>query len=835
MTLQEFEQTALEMPTALRACDWNVGTLRSIIAELASVWQLDRAVLHATGTVEWACRLFGIAETDLGLASNAVTSDAPEHIHRRMLRKVNVVTTLLELVFHEAYVPSLADALEMRLRLGQVLAVMSNATDLVRSTCRLMCSLTVDANAADPAVLANRFLHLIQDTKLTPLQSLLMDLSQALQRHGWRQHNGRYYVPITTRLATGLVVETHAWEERSTVEEMITSMCNIDIEHRRWCHLTSSQNMTQHAAKLLIDSGPFATAFPEIRFDRRLFAFTDGVYDASTDEWHPHGAGTLATDRVAIKYFEHSMGTELPPARTMGHDWVIHWPHAPVSAEFMADHSVDVAEGLVHLLRERRAQLARDLLPRGAAGTRGNSRPGFTRRGDAPLVVAVGPATTAAAEVTDDDQSALEDAARRFFELHTGGLRSVDHWIHAMLSTPHSPVAALVGVRAWRTVDVQTVVRGVWRQHDATRHLCYKTPRIDQVMFTQGYGLDDCSHMYAMIGRLMYEVGERDGWQVIPFLIGKAGTGKSVFTKLIRHIYPAHEVANLSSNGEVTFGLSGVYGKLLYLCAEVKKTFSLDQSEFQSMVSGEELVLNTKNQTARTVKWTAPGFLAGNEAFPFEDTQDSIFRRMEVRYFNNMVPKQAVQTRLFEEMISGPDPEFGQFLRKCNVAYQRLAIDVGDRGFWDPTLYESGILPGSLHVDRNKFRAEIDIVVAFLADTDEIHEHESRYMSIRSLQGAMSAWLKSSDNSGKNVPIGMQFRDKLNSLGYSTVARDTDMDLTGLVYMDPDPSGRGEGRDLVVGLYFRSPEHHRPAVPDPGAAGGSAAAAETVLDPGPSQ
>jgi hypothetical protein len=163
--------------------------------------------------------------------------------------------------------------------------------------------------------------------------------------------------------------------------------------------------------------------------------------------------------------------------------------------------------------------------------------------------------------------------------------------------------------------------------------------------------LATCSLIYALFGRMMYEVGERDGWQVVMFIIGKAGSGKSLITRLARHLYPAHLVANLSNNCEVKFGLSGVANKFMWLCPEVKKNFCLDQAEFQQMVSGEELVLNTKHQTPRTLRWTAPGMLCGNEVFAFEDSQESLFRRIAAIYFDHMVEKRLIKTNLFEEIV----------------------------------------------------------------------------------------------------------------------------------------------------------------------------------------
>ena len=54
----------------------------------------------------------------------------------------------------------------------------------------------------------------------------------------------------------------------------------------------------------------------------------------------------------------------------------------------------------------------------------------------------------------------------------------------------------------------------------------------------QEMGRDVSRWMYVMIGRLIYEVGELDGWQVLPFLKGAASSGKStILTRVCRNLY----------------------------------------------------------------------------------------------------------------------------------------------------------------------------------------------------------------------------------------------------------------------------------------------------------
>jgi hypothetical protein len=52
------------------------------------------------------------------------------------------------------------------------------------------------------------------------------------------------------------------------------------------------------------------------------------------------------------------------------------------------------------------------------------------------------------------------------------------------------------------------------------------TPSFDSILSYQGFEPDVCTWMYVMLGRLLYPLNDRDGWQVIPFMKGAASSGK---------------------------------------------------------------------------------------------------------------------------------------------------------------------------------------------------------------------------------------------------------------------------------------------------------------------
>lgn len=200
------------------------------------------------------------------------------------------------------------------------------------------------------------------------------------------------------------------------------------------------------------------------------------------------------------------------------------------------------------------------------------------------------------------------------------------------------------------------------------------TPHFQSIMDHQGWPKETCRWMYILIGRLIYELNELDGWQVIPFLKGAAGTGKSTIAlKICANIFQKPDVGVLSNNIERKFGLSAFCDKYLFVAPEVKSDLQIEQAEFQSIVSGEDIQINIKNQKAQSIEWRVPGILAGNEVPSWVDNSGSISRRTIIFAFEKMVQNGDM------ELGHKLEREMANILRKCNKGYldavQKFAKD----------------------------------------------------------------------------------------------------------------------------------------------------------------
>jgi hypothetical protein len=234
------------------------------------------------------------------------------------------------------------------------------------------------------------------------------------------------------------------------------------------------------------------------------------------------------------------------------------------------------------------------------------------------------------------------------------------------------------------------------------------TPAAQSIFDYQGFPPDVLEWFYVLLGRMMYQVGARDGWQVIPFLLGQAGTGKSSITNnIVAELYDSTDVGLLSNNSEKQFGLSAFYDKFIFVAPEIKSDMRLEQAEFQSMCSGEDIQIAIKHKTAFSVKWSPPGFLAGNETPTWTDNSGSIQRRVIIFNFQRPV--------IGGDMLLGNrlKAEMGAMIIKANRAYLEASAKYGSKNIWE-------VLPGYFKSTRNEMAASVNAVEAFLGSSDVI-------------------------------------------------------------------------------------------------------------------
>lgn len=213
-----------------------------------------------------------------------------------------------------------------------------------------------------------------------------------------------------------------------------------------------------------------------------------------------------------------------------------------------------------------------------------------------------------------------------------------------------------------------------------------------------------CKWVYILIGRLLYNAGELDDWQVMPFIKGVAGSGKSsLLTKVIQHFYDPNDVAVIANEIEKTFGLAGFSKKYIFIAPEIKKNFGLSQASLQSIISAEEMSIPVKHKMAETLKWSLPGIMVGNELPDYQDSSGSISRRLVIIEFKRPVKKSESDPKLEDKLKT----EVPIIIKKCNKAYLEAVELYGNKNIWNS-------LPKFFSDSKDKLKEDTNTMQHFL-------------------------------------------------------------------------------------------------------------------------
>lgn len=289
-------------------------------------------------------------------------------------------------------------------------------------------------------------------------------------------------------------------------------------------------------------------------------------------------------------------------------------------------------------------------------------------------------------------------------------------------------------------VPIRATDDDVARVHDpedaefAFHHLPWNelaTPKLETILTSQHLSEEVRAWVYVFLGRLLYATGKKDRWQVMLYLQGVAGSGKSTLGLLVKMFFDASDVGVLSNNAQTQFALADLYTKLIVLCFEVKHNFRLDQAELQSMISGEQLSLARKCKTAITMEWDIPLFFVGNEPPPVENASGSISRRM-VRIKFDHKPQNSDPN-----LLSDLKKELPRIILKCNQAYLSAVHCFGKKDIWD-------VLPEYFKEQQTAMKESTSPLVTYLNQCAELEYDPSYYVTLDDMGKHFREYLKTS-------------------------------------------------------------------------------------------
>jgi hypothetical protein len=253
-----------------------------------------------------------------------------------------------------------------------------------------------------------------------------------------------------------------------------------------------------------------------------------------------------------------------------------------------------------------------------------------------------------------------------------------------------------------------------------------------------------------LIGRLFYDVGKHDNWQVFPYLKGDGDTGKSTICDVIRSMFAVGKVGVVGR--ETTFGLEAIYNKRLMLIPDcpAKLSAQISQTDFQSIVSGEPVSVARKNALAvADKKWTAPLLAAGNYYPDYNDNGGSVSRRIVPFLFEKLITDRC--TTLKDDILAN---ELVSVIIRCIYSYRSKVESSLGADFW------TKVAPEGVRLAQESVRQETNYLACFLGNGNshyQVLKDETATTRFSELERAFVNYMRFTH---PNVPCPRLDRDK---------------------------------------------------------------------------
>ena len=241
-------------------------------------------------------------------------------------------------------------------------------------------------------------------------------------------------------------------------------------------------------------------------------------------------------------------------------------------------------------------------------------------------------------------------------------------------------------------------------------------PAFESIMIMQNWSQQCIELMYTLIGRLMFKVGERDNWQIMPYLIGEAGTGKSTIIELIQKLVPAPLTGVFGSGGEAQFGTQDWDKLALIIFPEVKPNEfkkSMPLGKWFSLIAGDSVCLAAKFKAPKYVpKFPTHMIAAGNESPDWQDCSGAFTRRtacfpfrVKLNHRNPDLPKKI-------------EMEIPKILRKSLCCYNRAIQQYAGKDLWSTLDDGSWIMPQEVREESQRMQKSTTPMLDFLLDNE---------------------------------------------------------------------------------------------------------------------
>lgn len=690
--------------------------------------------------VEWACSMFGSSLQDI----------------TRETLKAAVTARVAQFVSLYKHIMSSAELSQDHcngVRLQRIGVIIRECRNMVQQAAVLHTHLDDEKELVSGTGSTSKwspetfFMFGEEDMKATSFQKIVMYVLQKLEADQLRRFGDKCYEQVVIRRGDCQGEASHAWRECMSIKDYIYSNVQKETDYTEWKQLTNPHDNGDKVVQYLISSQNLE--FPELQVNRYLWAYNNGLYNAMTDTFWPFKSRRIRRlqDVTHSRVSQLSKHTCSPDDEQMHvaesilcdgvHVWNIDGEQLTLHTVFMIgttyytnetgpDDWSHLAADITAFRRGLRFLAVQDVDQNGVqalvplAPSQTN-----TPTGDAKLVNGV-----SVWHVGDDD--AL--FPHTVFGVD-GLLYSNDNGYEVWKSvqageaqyTAHEPTDTDVAVKYFDQdfrYDITPATEAVFDPRTI------ELPELDTIMSTQKLEADTREWLVLMLCRLFFPVGF-DKWQVVLFIKGSAGTGKSTIAQIVRSFYPKAYVTTLSSNIEKGFGLSGVYKGLICICSEVRENFGLDQGDWQATVSGEEVQIAEKHKTAFSIKWETPFLFLGNELPKYRNNSGSVDRRILMIDF------------AFKPLVGDPNmldkfqTNVDHFQRKGISLYHAALRKHHGKDIWAADVVSQQIVAW-----RDEVKGETDCLYQYLTTPGLFELAPQNYMPFKKFKEMYAEWRK---------------------------------------------------------------------------------------------
>ena len=284
------------------------------------------------------------------------------------------------------------------------------------------------------------------------------------------------------------------------------------------------------------------------------------------------------------------------------------------------------------------------------------------------------------------------------------------------------------------------------------------TPLFDGVLRDQDFTAPMMMWLYALLGRLFHDASKSergDNWEVVTFLLGAPGTGKSSVVALMQSYFQPSQVGIIPTTVEPLFPIASLLGKLLMVMTECGGC-TLERDLFKQMASGDPVKLNTKYVTGvQMTHFALPGLFAGNSFMAFGDTDGSAERRCAVFPFTRVLGAGHGVTDLVARIVAAEGP---QLLIKCNTLYVAMK-----RAIHAPI---HALLPAEVRDATRQALDEKDSLRAFFAQQCVVTRLPADRVAWALMQATYRAWCRASGKAEQAAdPFAVEVQALLRRLG----------------------------------------------------------------------